>query len=926
MGPGNFIAPHQVNRQRPVSPGREFVTQPTGSASQYSTQPRVQPPNYIDDVDIGRNWFSPMQPVWPFGPPYVTWPRAWDYPTGYNLIFDSGRQQLFAFLRTLADSGEGVLRTVIESRKDQLLHMPWQFQLKGDPKRKDKRLDFLNEFFAFPDHVRDFDTWTRMLLDDMLVCDAATIYLWKRKNGTPYRLEVMDGAMFKVLVDDAGRIPDPPQPAYQQVVEGLPMDNFTRQELIYAPRNPRTYLPVYGLCHSDDTEILTREGWRRFSELPRGVEVATRNPVTKHFEWQLPLGYIETEYEGDICEFGERFVTFRVTPQHEMIVAQNDRRRGRYGVERKIRAGDLEGYAHQYFQVPMTCSGWTGVDISTHHFGNMRQVAAGVEEMRRLRTDGLSYSAIAALVNRPASSVAWSLTAGKYEGGGSVGLDVEMDGDDFAAFMGCWLAEGSLSKGRVVVISQSPCSKGFEPYKSLLQRIFGERVTHDGRNFCINSTALARYLTQFGHAATKFVPEEIMNAPPAQIALFLQYYVLGDGTTVRGQTYIYSVSRRMVDQLQELAQKIGMHATIRPCKLRDSVMSDGRVIKAARLQPQWRVALCKRKYRGFRIRRTPYRGKVYCVTVPNGSIYTRRNGVAGWASNSPTEQCYLRITEMVRQEQYALGQWQDGTLPDMILSAPPEWTPEQLSEFQAYFDVLLSGVTRLKSMARFVPGGVKPLLAKGTTAEILASLEKREERLARIICFAFSISPANFVSMMNRATATNLADEAAQEGLYPLMKWRANLMNRILWQWFGWLDIEFVHLPTPNTDPLKRAQVFHIYVSDGVMTRNEVRDQLDLPPQAGGDVLTVAQGNQTLPLSMLGQPASRPGIGAPAGQVRPGIGTPAGQAELPAPGRGNERRLPLGTTEAEADKVLLPSEKKSLPSRQRGSNETWNSY
>jgi hypothetical protein len=57
--------------------------------------------------------------------------------------------------------------------------------------------------------------------------------------------------VFHVLLRSAGRCeatgrtPLPPDPAYQQVLKGLPAVNYSRDELIYAIRNPRTNR-VYG--------------------------------------------------------------------------------------------------------------------------------------------------------------------------------------------------------------------------------------------------------------------------------------------------------------------------------------------------------------------------------------------------------------------------------------------------------------------------------------------------------------------------------------------------------------------------------------------------------------------------------------------------------------------------------------------------------
>ncbi|MDE2100871.1 MAG: phage portal protein [Patescibacteria group bacterium] len=234
--------------------------------SQYRNQRPTQPPNDVRDVDIDYNWFTPFQPVWPFGPPFVTYPREWDYPTGINLEYISRRQQLYGQLRMMAQSN-GILRTVIESRIDHMMRVPWTFSLKDKPtqaSKKDPRVQELVKFFRFPDGKRPYDTWARMILDDLLVIDSPCIYRgWRQRNGKPYVLEVLDGATIKPIVDDAGRIPDYPSPAYQQIIKGLPMVNFDETELLYSPMRVRPELPIYGYspveqCFMEITQAIRR--------------------------------------------------------------------------------------------------------------------------------------------------------------------------------------------------------------------------------------------------------------------------------------------------------------------------------------------------------------------------------------------------------------------------------------------------------------------------------------------------------------------------------------------------------------------------------------------------------------------------------------------------------------------------------------------
>ena len=98
----------------------------------------------------------------------------------------------------------------------------------------------LRAFFESPDGIHDWDGWIRMLLEEMLVIDAATVYVARDNAGTPISLEAWDGATINVVIDKRGR-----PVGYQQILHGVPGDTFDASELVYWPRNVRTH-KVYG--------------------------------------------------------------------------------------------------------------------------------------------------------------------------------------------------------------------------------------------------------------------------------------------------------------------------------------------------------------------------------------------------------------------------------------------------------------------------------------------------------------------------------------------------------------------------------------------------------------------------------------------------------------------------------------------------------
>lgn len=223
-------------------------------------------------------WFGPGRVV-PAAPPVPVDPRRFDYPIGYNLNRgqrndrDSG-SITFTELRNLADFCS-LLRLIIETRKDQLSKLRWMFRVKakpGEPAKsiaertnKDPRVIELTRFFESPDQEHDWPSWFRMLMEEALVIDAACLYAWPRNDRAlgPYALEVIDGSTIKRVIDARGRTPRGPEEiAYQQIIKGLPAVDFTWDELLYSPRNPRPNR-IYGYSPVEQIIVYVNMALRR---------------------------------------------------------------------------------------------------------------------------------------------------------------------------------------------------------------------------------------------------------------------------------------------------------------------------------------------------------------------------------------------------------------------------------------------------------------------------------------------------------------------------------------------------------------------------------------------------------------------------------------------------------------------------------------
>ncbi|WP_244532362.1 phage portal protein [Methylocapsa palsarum] len=125
----------------------------------------------------------------------------------------------------------------------------------------------------------------------------------------------------------------------------------------------------------------------------------------------------------------------------------------------------------------------------------------------------------------------------------------------------------------------------------------------------------------------------------------------------------------------------------------------------------------------------------------------RVNKVYGY---SPVEQILTTVNIALRRQAYLLDYFTDGNIPDSLIGVPENWTPSQIASYQKYWDSYFEGEAGRRRRAKFIPGGVAKTFIQTKEPELKSPFD---EWLARIICFAFSISPQALTQTMNRATA-----------------------------------------------------------------------------------------------------------------------------------------------------------------------------
>ena len=247
-------------------------------------------------TDVGFGPGEPLRPVSSGEPP-----RREDYLVSRNSLIsprqEESRSVTYDQMRSLARL-HGVLRTVIEKRKDEIKGLEWDITLRSEYEGEDYSSEIreAKKFWNKPDLDVPFDQWLNPLMEDLFVIDAATLYAERDRIGRFRCLQTVDGSTFKVLVDDSGRVPKPPQLAYEQIIKGQPRTGFIRPIAginPYVGQEPGLYLDLQQEQYTNFEELYYRPynvssdgvyGFSHVESIIMTVNVALRRDVS-FLEW-----------------------------------------------------------------------------------------------------------------------------------------------------------------------------------------------------------------------------------------------------------------------------------------------------------------------------------------------------------------------------------------------------------------------------------------------------------------------------------------------------------------------------------------------------------------------------------------------------------------------------------------------------------------
>ena len=246
-------------------------------------------------------------------------PWLYEYPVAWNIPGQGERLMPWRVLDAAARNID-VIRRCIEIRKSRVRTAPWSWDIspqaiedayradgtKGHDdiasELRDKyRADInrLTEFWKRPWRVQglDFGNWVGGIMEGRLKYDAVVVYPRMNLGGdTLLGLEIIDPTTVKPLLDYRGSRPEPPFPAFQQILYGFPRGEWRATATETVNEDGSTSVTIDGAFRADELVYL-RENYQLNSPYGYGP---TEQALVASRLWMRRQGWLLAEYTDGV--------------------------------------------------------------------------------------------------------------------------------------------------------------------------------------------------------------------------------------------------------------------------------------------------------------------------------------------------------------------------------------------------------------------------------------------------------------------------------------------------------------------------------------------------------------------------------------------------------------------------------------------------
>jgi thymidylate synthase (FAD) len=362
------------------------------------------------------------------------------------------------------------------------------------------------------------------------------------------------------------------------------------------------------LCFDDQTQVLTRAGWKSFPDLEPGDVVLTKHPRTGVAEFQSPIAFHRYPYSGPLFTAEGRDISFAVTPEHRQWgrFRLSSGRLGEYGFVRTDQIGD------RIFAIDCAADGWDGEypDAVELPEVEVSQRLANAYGSYGTRTTTIAAAAVTGTdrISALARLCAYYATEGSLQRRRGAGQGIVIYGDHVAEV---------VSLCRTLELAHSIWT---DPRNGVERVIIGGGI--QWRTFFEGTC---------GHrSANKRLPAWVLQLPTDELRSIWRILVQTDGHTyANGRQVVVTTSEDFAGQCQEILCKLGFKSSV----VRQSESQGTNFPTYLVSRKSSRPSLINRR---VPLTRTPYEGEVYCLTVPNGTLFVRRHGKPHFSGN-----CYL---------------------------------------------------------------------------------------------------------------------------------------------------------------------------------------------------------------------------------------------------------------------------------------------
>lgn len=344
----------------------------------------------------------------------------------------------------------------------------------------------------------------------------------------------------------------------------------------------------HGRCHDAATQLLTKRGWKKWDEVIVGEDVATYKLDTEEAEWQPLKDLFFDEYCGDMVRVKTASADWCVTPDHRMVLR--------------------EFHKNRPFVIPM---------------GELREDNLGAKFFPR-RALG-SPCDLFGVTDDELRLLGWILTDGHYcrpRGSEAVGVVIYQSKLNGIAIIRDLLARLGYAYSEYRRQKPPPKIGGVQVKTCLPETTFYIKANHGRRVLDLLPSK-------------RELPSWMWALSQRQVWVLLEALVQGDGSVkpavpagVMPDGYKRSEGRALhgthafLDQVQALLVVNGLSSRVTTNNRGDAVLT---------LRTTHRCFISKWDKA---VSMVPYNGIIWCGTVENGTLITRRNGATLVSGNS----------------------------------------------------------------------------------------------------------------------------------------------------------------------------------------------------------------------------------------------------------------------------------------------------